>query len=97
MRSKSISPKKSRIHLLQEFEAAPDNALFRQETPCALLDCSSATLERDRCVGGGIPYLKIGRSVRYRKNDILAYLAGSKSKSSTSELEPMKGGKAYAE
>jgi hypothetical protein len=85
MRSKSTSPKKSRIQLLQEFEAAPNNALFRQETPCALLDCSSATLERDRWVGGGIPYVKIGHSVRYRKSDIIAFLASTKPKASTSD------------
>lgn len=96
MRSKSTTPKKSRIQLLQEFEAAPENALFRQETPCALLDCSNATMERDRWVGGGIPYIKIGRSVRYRKGDILAYLAQSNSKISTSDFGSKKGGEAYA-
>lgn len=96
MHSSNITPKKSRIELLKEFESAPDAALFRQETVCALIDCSASTLERDRWVGGGIPFLKIGGSVRYRKSDILAYLAESKSKTSTSDFESKKGGKAYA-
>ena len=26
-----------------------------------------------RCVGGGIPYAKVGRAVTYKKSDVLAY------------------------
>lgn len=32
------------------------------------------TLMSDRYEGKGIPFVKIGRAVRYRKDDVLAYL-----------------------
>ena len=35
---------------------------------------SLATLRNNRRLGLGIPYIKIGRSVRYMKSDVLAYL-----------------------
>jgi len=68
------SSKKSRLELLQEFELAPLSTLFTQQTLCAILDCSAATMERNRWAGIGIPFIKIGRAVRYKKNDILSYL-----------------------
>ncbi len=37
----------SRIDLIQEYELAPDWALFSQETVAAIRDCSLATLGRD--------------------------------------------------
>lgn len=64
----------SRIDLLQEYELAPDWALFSQETIAAIRDCSLATLERDRWIGIGVPFIKMGRLVRYRKSDIRAWL-----------------------
>jgi len=64
----------SRIDLIQEYELAPDWALFSQETVAAIRDCSLATLERDRWIGIGIPFIKMGRLVRYRKSDIRAWL-----------------------
>ena len=64
----------SRIDLINEYEQAPESALFSQETVAAIRDCSLATLERDRWAGGGICYVKIGRLVRYRKADIRAWL-----------------------
>jgi hypothetical protein len=33
--------KVSRLHLLNEFESAPNSALFNQQTLAALLDCST--------------------------------------------------------
>ena len=32
------------------------------------------TLQRERCNGSGIPYVKLGRRVRYKISDINAYL-----------------------
>ena len=32
------------------------------------------TLQRERCSGSGIPYVKLGRRVRYKVSDINAYL-----------------------
>lgn len=74
----------SRINLIQEYELSPDWALFSQETVAAIRDCSLATLERDRWVGIGIPFIKMGRLVRYRKSDIRAWLERHHSIQSTS-------------
>jgi len=76
----------SRINLLQEYELAPDWALFSQETLAAIRDCSLATLERDRWAGTGVPFVKMGRLVRYRKSDIRAWLEQHESVSSTSKI-----------
>ena len=65
---------KSRNELLQEFDTAPDTALFDQNMVAAIRGCSPKTLERDRWAGGGIPFRKLGRQVRYRKTDILAWI-----------------------
>lgn len=69
-----FNSKKSRLELLQEFDLAPSFTLFPQLTLCAVLDCSPATAERNRWAGIGVPFIKIGHSVRYRKNDIIEYL-----------------------
>jgi hypothetical protein len=69
-----MKSKQTRIDLIKEYELAPSWALFSQETVAAIRDCSLATLERDRWIGVGIPFIKMGRSVRYRKADIQAWL-----------------------
>lgn len=76
----------SRIDLINEFEHAPESTLFGQRTLAAVLDCSTHLLEKNRWVGCGIPFLKIGRTVRYRKKDVLEYLAGQQTYHSTSEI-----------
>jgi hypothetical protein len=42
------SPKTTRLHLLNEFELAPQSALFNQQTIAAVLSCSTHLLERKR-------------------------------------------------
>lgn len=37
-----------------------------------------ATLRNDRYVGQGIPYVKMGRSVRYRLDDVINYMESHK-------------------
>lgn len=60
------------------FWAAPDEALFREKTIAAVLDCSTATLERDRWQRQGLPYVKHGRNVRYRKGDVVAHIGANR-------------------
>jgi hypothetical protein len=60
-----MKPRSTRIELLYEYEQAPEDTLFSQETVAAIRVCSLATLERERWAGTGIRFLKIGRSVRY--------------------------------
>ncbi|WP_333874798.1 helix-turn-helix transcriptional regulator [Methylobacter sp.] len=74
----------SRIDLLNQFNAAPDDALFDQKTIAAVRDCSLATMERDRWAGTGIPFIKLGRSVKYRKADVLLWLDKHHPQQSTS-------------
>lgn len=75
----------SRISLINEFESAPTSTLFSQKTVAAILDCSTQLLERNRWIGAGIPFMKIGRTVRYRKQDVLDYLERQNTYHSTSE------------
>ena len=44
-----------------------------------------STLQKDRVSGGGIPFVRIGRLVRYRQSDVTAFLAALPSCRSTSE------------
>lgn len=69
-----MKTKTTRLELINEYETAPDSALFSQATVAAILDCSLATIERDRWIGKGIPFTKFGRMVRYRKADIREWL-----------------------
>lgn len=39
-----------------------------------------AKLRNDRYVGQGIPYVKMGRSVRYRLDDVINYMESHKVK-----------------
>ncbi|QDQ40838.1 helix-turn-helix domain-containing protein [Legionella geestiana] len=77
--------KPSRLFLLNEFESAPPSTLFNQQTIAAVLSCSTQLLERNRWAGGGVPYLKIGRKVLYRKSDVLDFIQQQKLYRSTSD------------
>ncbi|HEY8095884.1 MAG TPA: helix-turn-helix domain-containing protein [Methylobacter sp.] len=76
---------KDRTTSLAEFNGASDTTLFNQTTIAHVRDCSNATMERDRWAGGGIPFIKIGRSVKYRKSDVLQWLEQYQTQNSTSE------------
>lgn len=39
-----------------------------------LMDIGVQTLRNDRHLGKGIPYSKVGRSVRYKIEDIIAFM-----------------------
>lgn len=77
--------KLNRLQLINEFESAPDSMLFNQNTLAAILDCSTQLLERNRWAGEGVPYLKIGGKVFYRKSDVLEFLQQQKVYRSTSD------------
>lgn len=80
-----MKPSFSRIDLLHEYELAPDWALFSQNTLAAIRDVS-LTLERDRWAGCGVPFIKMGRLIRYRKSEIRNWLERHKSISSTTAV-----------
>ena len=46
---------------------------------------SRSSLQKDRLKGGGVPFIRIGRLVRYRAADVEAWLAKLPTRRSTSE------------
>lgn len=60
--------------------------LLDERQAAHLLGCSVHKLQKDRRKGSPIPFLKIGRCVRYRKEDLEAYII-SRTFISTSEYE----------
>lgn len=76
--------KKSRPELAAEFAALPPDALADTAQTAAFLNCSEALLERRRWDGTGIPYLKFGRAVRYKKATVLDFLE-DKARTSTTD------------
>ena len=59
--------------------------LLTEEQLAQKLNISKRTIQSDRQRGGGIPFIKIGRSVRYDENDVMRYLENRK-RTSTSDL-----------
>jgi hypothetical protein len=46
--------------------------------------CSVRTIERERSTGGGCRYIKLGRTVRYKRRDVLDFIERN-ARHSTSE------------
>lgn len=58
--------------ITQETVAVP--RLINQESAASILGVSPKWLERDRWAERRIPFVKIGRGVRYRASDIAAFI-----------------------
>lgn len=58
--------------MLQESILLP--ALLTPKQAAEYLGCSPQKLERDRWCGNKIPYVKLGRHVRYRAIDLIEYV-----------------------
>lgn len=76
-----------RLTLIKQYESLPDDTLFSQVTVAAVRQCSIYTIERDRWVGTGVPFIKMGRLVRYRKSDIRTWLEAQPVVRSTTEFQ----------
>ena len=63
-----------KLELLATYKAKPETALLSEREVSTVLGCSLRKLQRDRMQGLSIPYLKVGRNVRYRKVTIEKYL-----------------------
>ena len=48
--------------------------LWTQKETAEYLAVSEKWLERDRWIGASIPFVKVGRLVRYRAEDVRAYV-----------------------
>lgn len=61
-------------------------ALFNQNQLAAYLGKSTAWCERARLTGDGPKFVKLGRHVRYRAEDVMAWIESHPRVSSTSEV-----------
>jgi predicted DNA-binding transcriptional regulator AlpA len=48
--------------------------LLTQREVSKMINMSEAWLEQKRCKGGGIPFIKIGRSVKYDRKDVEEFI-----------------------
>lgn len=69
------------------FWNAPAEALFSQKLVANVIGFSESWLERQRWMGGGIRYFKIGRKCLYRKEDVIFWLNQHQKNHSTSEYD----------
>lgn len=61
-----------------------NSKLLNQKQVSEIIGLSEAWLERKRWEGGGIPYRKLGRVVRYEERDVFAWIEAHSKQSSTS-------------
>lgn len=60
--------------------------LISEQEAAKMLGCSVHKMQRDRQIGSPIPFVKIGRSVKYRYDHIIEYIE-SQSYTSTSQYD----------
>ena len=48
--------------------------MVRTEQAAVILDVKKSTLESWRCRGGGPPFVRYGRAIRYREEDLSAFI-----------------------
>ena len=84
-RSKSASQADASAH--SRIFDDPALILLNQEQLADLLGCSTRTLERLRLEGASIPFVRVGRLVRYRLIDIHQYLERQR-RTSTGDTRP---------
>ena len=60
--------------------------LINEQEAARLRGQSVRTLQAERVKGGGCPFVKLGRSVRYRRSDIMDYIE-QRVVSSTTEVD----------
>ena len=58
--------------------------MIRTEQAAKILDVKKSTMEAWRCRGGGPPFVRYGRAIRYREEDIDRFIE-SKVRRNTSE------------
>jgi excisionase family DNA binding protein len=61
----------SRLTAAHRFASAPPSTLLTTQEAAALLCVSEKKLVRDRWLKTGIPFVQIGRAVRYKLSDIM--------------------------
>jgi predicted DNA-binding transcriptional regulator AlpA len=64
----------------------PEQLLSEREV-AKIIGRAVSTLQKDRVAGIGIPFVRIGRLVRYRESVVDAYITGLPARRSTSEAD----------
>jgi len=67
-------------------DVTPNARLLTDHDVARITGRARSSLQKDRVHGGGIPFVRLGRLVRYRPADVEAWLAALPSLSSTSEV-----------
>lgn len=74
--TKPSAPDKVEPGAFTNIDCLSDSHLLTDEQAAAVLDTTSSTLSVWRCTGRyNLPFVKIGRKVRYRAGDLRAFLA----------------------
>lgn len=76
------------LELLTRFQSGkiPD-VLLKQPTVEQLTSLAASTLEQHRLKGNGIPFVRIGRSIRYRLSDVVRFIGGLPAFNSTAQAD----------
>jgi excisionase family DNA binding protein len=62
--------------------------LLKTAETAAILGIGKSTLDQDRLYGRlGLPFVRLGRSIRYRRSDVVTYLQNLKAFTSTSAAD----------
>ncbi len=61
--------------------------LLNQKQYCELTGKAESTAEQDRLYGRGAPFIRMGRSIRYRLDDVVIWLDGLPRFHSTTEAD----------
>ena len=61
--------------------------LLNQKQYCELTGKADSTAEQDRLYGRGAPFIRMGRSIRYRLDDVVAWLESLPRYNSTTEAD----------
>jgi predicted DNA-binding transcriptional regulator AlpA len=62
-----------------------DDELINDREVARVIGRSVATVRNDRLHGRGVPFVKVGRLVRYRKSDVRKYIADLPTRRSTTD------------
>jgi hypothetical protein len=72
--------------IISAFFDSPPDSLHDRATVAAVLGISIAKLERDAWLGQGLPMVRIGRCVRYRKRAVEAFIAACETDAPSNQL-----------
>ena len=63
-------------------------ALLNESCVAKQLDCEVKTLQAWRCRGGGPPFVRVGRLIRYKPDDVQAWVESRRMTSTSEKVTP---------